>query len=285
MIDFDKEKEAFGKRMTSLLIDNGFSKAGRGKKKGIVIANHAEFAEAYTKKTGEKLSYKSVEKWCKGEAYFETKKYPVICSMLNTNQEWIMYGRSEKKSEITEDNVQYKSLTSSNAIRVQENIENPSYTSLGLDTSALGAPSVARFVDIPIYDVCFSAGAGCFFDSAEVTEHHSLSIAMLEKYGASENDVFIAKVKGESMERTLFDGDTVLINKSTIKPQNNKIFAFAFDNELKVKRFFHQLDGSWRISSDNEDKNRYQDEIVSFHNIERLGIIGQVLTILDRPLI
>lgn len=156
---------------------------------------------------------------------------------------------------------------------------------LNLDSSPLGEQRKAIFVNIPVYDIYFSAGDGCYFDTAEVLEHQALSIAMLEKYQVSQHDVFIARIKGESMEQTLLDKDTVLINKSVIKPQDNKIFAFAFDDELKVKRFFKQLNGSWRISSDNEDKNRYRDEIVSHHNIESLGIIGQVLTILDRPLI
>jgi len=158
-------------------------------------------------------------------------------------------------------------------------------TGLGLDSSGLGEAPRAVFVSIPVYDVSFSAGDGCFFESAEILSYYSISLETLEKYNLNKPDAGVFRVKGESMEPTLHDNDTILVNTSIKKPVGNKIFAFSFDGELKVKRFYHQLDRSWRISSDNEDKNRYRDELVFNGKINEIDIVGQVLTILDRSLV
>ena len=86
------------------------------------------------------------------------------------------------------------------------------------------------------------------------------------------------------MMPTLFNNDTVLLDLSTTKPISNKIFAFNFDGDLRVKRFVRQLDTTWRIVSDNEDKELYRDEILSHNNVERLKIIGRVASVIERTL-
>lgn len=198
----------------------------------------------------------------------------VYAEVLGVSEEWLKYGDRELKLK-----------SASNATLLNVVVGDPSSEGLGLDSSMLGAPSISGFVDIPVYDISFSAGSGCFFDNAEIIDSYSISTATLDRYNTSPNNVGVFRVKGESMEPTLNDGDTILIDTSINVPKNNKIFAFSFDGELKVKRFFHQLDRSWRISSDNDDKNRYQDEFVYNGKINELDIVGQVLTILDRPLI
>ena len=208
------------------------------------------------------------------------RKLKVFADALGVDEEWLKYGitHSGQSGRQTD-------LSESNAEALNLKVGQPETQGLGFDSSALGEPSRPSFVDVPVYDISFSAGAGCFFDHAEIVKYHSISLETLEKYGLHPNDAGVFSVKGESMESTLHDGDTILVNKSVNKPMNNKIFAFSFDGELKVKRFFHQLDRSWRISSDNEDKNRYKDEFIFNEKINELDIVGQVLTILDRPLI
>ena len=205
---------------------------------------------------------------------------------LDVTEEWLRYGISDNSSSNQTSN-RSASYSSSNAVLLKTKIGRAEETglSLGLNSSALGDSDKPRFVEIPVYDVSFSAGDGCFFESSEIIDSYEISVATLERYNVRESNATIVNVRGESMEYTLNNGDTILLDRSITKPQNNKIFAFSFDGELKVKRFFHQLDRTWRISSDNEDKNRYQDEIISYNNIDRLDIVGQVLTILDRSLI
>jgi phage repressor protein C with HTH and peptisase S24 domain len=208
------------------------------------------------------------------------RKLKVFADALGVGEEWLKYGISDTRNES-----EYGLSSKSNASKLEIKVGTTATDGLGLDSSSLGEPSQIRFVDVPVYDVSFSAGAGCFFDNAEVIGHHSISIEALNEFKVSPSDASVFKVKGESMESTLHDGDTILVDRSISKPKNNKIFAFSFDGELKVKRFFHQLDRSWKISSDNEDKNRYQDEFVFNERINELDIVGQVLTILNRSLV
>lgn len=212
------------------------------------------------------------------------RKLAAFAVALDVTEEWLRYGISDSSSSNQTSN-RPTSDGSSNAVLLKTIVGSSGDDGLGLNSSALGEPGKARFVDIPVYDVSFSAGDGCFFESAEIIDSYQISVATLERYNVSESNATIVTVRGESMEHTLNNGDTILLDRSITKPNNNKIFAFSFDGELKVKRFFHQLDRNWRISSDNEDKNRYQDEIISYNNIDRLDIVGQVITIVDRSLI
>jgi phage repressor protein C with HTH and peptisase S24 domain len=86
------------------------------------------------------------------------------------------------------------------------------------------------------------------------------------------------------MAETLWDKDLVLVQTSVKKPVSNNVFAFALDNELRVKRFTKQMDGTWRIGSDNPDKNMYPDEYISHMNIDNVHFIGHVLKVIDRNL-
>jgi phage repressor protein C with HTH and peptisase S24 domain len=262
MMGADLEKAEFGKRMSALLIKNGFSKQGRGKNKGEIIPDYAGFAAAYTKATSEPLSYKSVEKWCKGEAFCETKRFPVICRLLSVSQEWLSTGR---------ENAAYT-------------VNKPESSSAVSDQSSTYSQN-NQFVKIPILDVSLAAGPGSYATDDVVTEYMDIGRDRLEKYQVSESAASIVPIRGESMEPTLVNGDLLLINTDVRKPISGKIFAFDFDGDLRVKRFTKRLDGSWLISSDNDDKNIYRDDVVSAHNIAQLRIIGQAAKIVERNLL
>lgn len=140
------------------------------------------------------------------------------------------------------------------------------------------------FIQVPVYDVQLAAGNGTHVDHDNIVESLPISRKYLSDSGISADSATIVKVRGESMEHTLCDGDVVLVNTGINRPVSGKVFAFDFDGDLRVKRFIKRLDGSWRIVSDNEDKNIYADETLSAHNVEQLRLIGQVVTIVERKL-
>ena len=96
----DKVKSQFGSKMTTALIEAGYSRPGRGQHKGTVVADYRWFAQAYTSITGEPLSYKSVEKWCKGESFPETAKMQIIAELLNSTSSYLL--GDESKTEVNE---------------------------------------------------------------------------------------------------------------------------------------------------------------------------------------
>jgi phage repressor protein C with HTH and peptisase S24 domain len=83
------------------------------------------------------------------------------------------------------------------------------------------------------------------------------------------------KVRGDSMERTLFDGDTILVNMAETTVIDGKVYAVRMGNELRVKRLRLRVDGSMLIESDNSAT--YPTEILTADKIpETLVIIGRV---------
>lgn len=156
---------------------------------------------------------------------------------------------------------------------------------LGFDTTPLGERSAPRFIDIPVFDVELAAGNGTHIDLERVTEYFPVSENRLNDAHVVPSQAAIVKVRGDSMESTLYSGDVVLVDTSVKRPVSGKIFAFAFDDDLRVKRFSKRLDGSWRISSDNGDNPAYSDETLSAHDItQQIRIIGQVKVLLERKL-
>jgi phage repressor protein C with HTH and peptisase S24 domain len=64
------------------------------------------------------------------------------------------------------------------------------------------------------------------------------------------------RVKGESMEPTLYENDVVVINLDETKPVDNGVFAVNYDGEAVVKRMSRDL-GQWWLMSDNSDQRRF----------------------------
>lgn len=202
------------------------------------------------------VSRSTASSWVNGTSTPAGKNLEKLASILRTTPEWILFG-----------------------------VSSNSAPSLGLDSSPLGESShVDSFINVPVFDVELSAGLGAELSNEYVEDYFPIHQKTFDALGISMNEAAVVKVRGASMETGLHDGDSVLIHTGVRKPTSNKIFAFSFENETRVKRFFRQLDGFWRIVSDNEDKQTYPDEIVSTQAVGQLNIIGQVVKIVDRSL-
>lgn len=81
------------------------------------------------------------------------------------------------------------------------------------------------------------------------------------------------KVTGASMEPTLFDGDTIVINRQDGTLASGVVFAINFDGECVVKRLRRDALGWW-LTSDNADKRRFAD---IQENLERSNVLGRVI--------
>lgn len=138
--------------------------------------------------------------------------------------------------------------------------------------------------EVPVLDIQLSAGCGVDPGSEAVVKTLPVPEPLLEEFNVSPQNASIVAVKGDSMETTLRDGDRIVIDTSQSRPTNNGIFAFAFDDELKVKRFIKNFDQNWTIRSDNTFDPAYQDQTVAPHNMSQLRIIGRVAGILARKL-
>ena len=67
----------------------------------------------------------------------------------------------------------------------------------------------------------------------------------------------IIQVVGESMEPTLPDGCSILVNRESRAPDHGKVFVVRRGDELIVKRVLHQPGAGWFLASDNPDKSTW----------------------------
>ncbi|MFO0325719.1 MAG: S24 family peptidase [Burkholderiales bacterium] len=118
----------------------------------------------------------------------------------------------------------------------------------------------SKYAFIARYNVAASAGPGADNMHEEVDGRHAYRKEWLEKRNLVPAACRVIDAVGDSMEPTIFDGDTVLVNTASRKLISGKVFAFRTDEGVRLKRLHKQMDGRVRVSSDNPDKLTYPDE-------------------------
>lgn len=83
-----------------------------------------------------------------------------------------------------------------------------------------------------------------------------LSRSWADRKGYDPEQLMAIQVKGESMEPTFYEGDTVVINLADKKPVDNGVFAINYDGEAVVKRLSRDA-GQWWLMSDNTDQQKF----------------------------
>jgi SOS-response transcriptional repressor LexA len=136
----------------------------------------------------------------------------------------------------------------------------------------------AKEVMIPEVDAELGAGEGVpAIEFIETRYRLPYQLEWLRSVGVRKpEDVRLMPVRGHSMERTLFDGDKVLVHITNKKIVSDAVFAIMLDGEPRIKRLFRSAEGI-RVVSDNEDKLKYPDEIVTPEHGDRLLIIGRAI--------
>ena len=93
-----------------------------------------------------------------------------------------------------------------------------------------------------------------------------------EARGYSPDDLYAIKVRGASMEPSLNDGDTVVVNAEAKDPVDGEVFAANYDGELVIKRLVRDA-GDWWLCSDSRDDRRYPRKRCD----ENTFIIGRIV--------
>lgn len=140
-----------------------------------------------------------------------------------------------------------------------------------------GAALPEDLVLVPEYNVSFSAGNGQIIYEVEEGAPKVYAREWFIQEHIDPRRVKRFKVRGDSMEPVLYNGDSVLVNLAENIPEqiiDGKIYAIRYANELRVKRLFRKLDGSLVLHSDNA---AYKEEAVSPMLVqEYITIIGRV---------
>ncbi len=131
-------------------------------------------------------------------------------------------------------------------------------------------------VRVSLYNAEPSAGGGTHPDLEKIK--HFLSFRqdwVKNELRADPKDLVAVNVSGHSMEPTLRDRDTILVNKGVDTIKDNAIYVINVDGLLMVKRLERRIDGSVMIRADNKAVS--SDQHVSKEEAEKLIIVGRVV--------
>ena len=136
-----------------------------------------------------------------------------------------------------------------------------------------------EFVQIPEYEISFSAGHGNVFsyEVVEDSEPKSYSLSFFQRRRINPAKCKRFKVYGDSMEPVLRDGDSVLVVEYTPgEPiRDGSVYIVRYDRELRIKRLSKEIDGSIILRSDNPE---YRPVHIPTEEVgERFQILGRAI--------
>lgn len=157
------------------------------------------------------------------------------------------------------------------ALKILSVFDTSAEAFFGISTDKLAEVTGKDVMFIPVMEQAFSAGYGQFVpDSDEVKEYISVP-KDLRKYG---NKFAASKVRGDSMEPTLFDGDIIICDVNGFDGTDG-IYAIIYKGNGFVKRLQRTSTGV-KIISDN----RHYDPMFENAESEDFRVIGKVRSVM-----
>lgn len=127
------------------------------------------------------------------------------------------------------------------------------------------------------YHISVSTGHGAFNGEHEpVKRHLAFRKKWLNYRGFKPDQLKVVFAKGDSMEPTIKDNDSLLVNLSSTRPVDGKIFVVRLGDQLYAKRIQKRWDGGIELISDNKE---YHAQVIPAAELEQLQVIGQVIWI------
>ena len=110
---------------------------------------------------------------------------------------------------------------------------------------------------VGVNEIVASAGAGAEVISEQITDRVKFRRPWMRSHGMKPYLCRIVTVIGESMEPTLPDGTSILVNMGQQEPRDGKIFVIRIEDEIVVKRLIRDPDAGWLLKSDNRNKRTW----------------------------
>lgn len=167
-----------------------------------------------------------------------------MADVASVNFEWLVSGRGSK------------SISNQSQVQIIGNNDLPGFTL------------------VPRLDIQASAGNGALALSEEPIDFLAFQEAWLRARNINPKYARVLTARGDSMEPTIRDGDTLLVDTSIDRVRDNAIYIVVYDGLVLVKRMHGKFDGSMTLISDNAI---YPPETISAHDVPALNIAGRVM--------
>ena len=134
-----------------------------------------------------------------------------------------------------------------------------------------------EYVMIPRYDVRGSCGEGIDVNEVTIVDGMPMPVAWLRAQNLPEAHLLaVIEASGDSMQPTIEDGQTLIVNTVDIEPKSTKIYLICIDGKLFIKRLIYTPNG-WIMRSDNPNKNNYPDFELKPDKFDQLDIQGRIV--------
>lgn len=133
-----------------------------------------------------------------------------------------------------------------------------------------------EFVMVPRLDVHLSAGGGREQVEIDLVKDNpqAFRAEWIRLMRLKPAKLAAMRAAGESMEPTIHDGDSLLIDTAQTTVVDGKVYALWYDGGERVKRLFRLPGGGLRIVSDNP---RFPTVEVPPSELEHVRVIGRVV--------
>lgn len=137
-----------------------------------------------------------------------------------------------------------------------------------------GTPLDSDDVEVPLYkEVELAAGEGSAHHVEINGRKLRFSRATLRAAGVDVANAACATVSGNSMERVIFDGSTIGIDRGQTIIKDGKIYAIDHDGMLRVK-YLYRVPGGLRLRSENSEE--HPDETYTGEAAAAIRVLGRV---------
>jgi phage repressor protein C with HTH and peptisase S24 domain len=113
---------------------------------------------------------------------------------------------------------------------------------------------------VPIQKVKLRLSAGISGFQVEPENHDGTTLLVsrtwLDRNGYLPDKLIAIRVRGESMEPTLYEDDLVIVNTADTKAIDGQVYAVNYEGEPVIKRMSRDI-GRWWLTSDNSDQRKY----------------------------
>ena len=104
---------------------------------------------------------------------------------------------------------------------------------------------------IELVELAAAAGSGAEVYDETVVSRLAFRHDWLTQRGIDPRHCHVISVQGDSMEPTLPDGSSILVDRNRREPQEDRIFVLRTEDGLVVKRLARDAKGRWQLVSDN----------------------------------
>ena len=110
---------------------------------------------------------------------------------------------------------------------------------------------------VGVSELTGAASGGAVVDHERITGRVKFRREWLSRHALVAGECRVLQVLGESMEPTLVDGCSILVNQASRRRRVGRVFVVRTDDGLVVKRADKDRAGAWQLISDNPNKQAW----------------------------